>query len=102
MKKATSEKLAYKLDKLVRAIKDEIVWYVNKYGERDGELAIPAGKTRKSVTINGYSYTVDCVRTGWYNTDYTVSIDSDGLNYSCATADELMELLQILEETFNN
>ena len=35
MKKATSEKLAYKLDKLVRAIKDEIVWYVNRYDTKE-------------------------------------------------------------------
>ena len=99
-KMKASSKFARRLDKIDRAIKDEIVLYVQDHGSGD-VLKMPDGQPYKSVAIGNYSYDIDNVRVGWWNTDYRISIDSHGLNYSVSESSELLELLQALEETFN-
>lgn len=95
-----SVKFSRQLDKINKAIKAEIAWYVSRYG-KDYVLDMPNGKSYKSVNIYGCSYNIDNVRAEWWNTDLRISIDSHGLNYSCSETAELLELLQALEETFN-
>lgn len=98
-KLAASVKLARQLDKIDRAIKDEIVLLVDKHGSNH-VLEMPDGQPYQSVDIGGYSYDIDTVRVGWWNTDYCISIDSHGLNYSCSESEELLDVLRAIEEAF--
>lgn len=99
-KLAASVKLARQLDKIDRAIKDEIVLLVDKHGSNH-VLEMPDGQPYQSVDIGGYSYDIDTVRVGWWKTDYRISIDSHGLNYSCSETEELLDVLRAIEEAFN-
>lgn len=99
MSKKASIKLARQLEKVKKAIKDEIVLFANKYGS-NYVLDMSDRQPYKSVTIGRCSYQIDCVRIDWWNDDWRISIDSHGLNYYCTESEQLIELLQAVEESF--